>query len=326
MQPSDIVVDPDRTLRWGILVLPQFPLLAYSAIVDSLRVANAVTGADLYRWATISAAGAFVEASCGTRFRADHLADDAPSVDRILVVSGVQAQEFSSPAALAWIRREMRRGASLGAVSDGAFLLARAGLLEGYRCTVHWVVQSSFREAFPEIDLSRELFVIDRDRFTAAGGVGTLDMMLRIYEMDHGAEIASAVSEWFVHSRIREAGDRELLSIRLRTGVRDERVLKAVAAMEHAIEEPLDARTLASGVGVSIDTLERAFKRELGQSAMQYYRMLRLRRARDLVEGSALRIGEIALACGFSDSSGFARAYRAHFGVSPREHRAPSVG
>lgn len=325
MQPSDIAVDPDRTLRWGILVLPQFPLLAYGAIVDSLRVANTVTGAPLYEWVTISAEGAYIEASCGLRFRADHLADDAPSVDRILVVSGVFAQEFSSPPALAWIRREMRRGASLGAVSDGAFFLARAGLLEGYQCTVHWIVQSSFREAFPEIECSRELYVIDRDRFTAAGGVGALDMMLGIFELDHGSDVALAVAEWFVHSRIRQAGDRELLSIRLRTGVRDERVLRAVTKMEQAIEEPVDARTLASGAGVSIDTLERAFKREFGQSAMQYYRMLRLRRARDLIEGSALRIGEIALACGFSDSSGFARAYRAHFGVSPREHRATGI-
>lgn len=321
VEMPDVQIENPQTRRWGILVLPKFPMLAYSSLVEPLRAANTVTGLPLYEWTTVSPFGRIPKSSSGLGVVVDSLAEDAPTVDRLVVVSGVDAHEYISQPAYSWIRRELRRGAAIGAVSDGAFFLARAGLLDGYRCTLHWRVQSSFREAFPHIECSRDLFVIDRDRFTAAGGVSTLDMMLAIMEADYGPDLTLAVSEWFLHSRFRAADDRELLSIRLRTGVGDDRVLQAIVEMEQNIEEPLTADDLAQRVGVSVDTLERGFKRAVGQTTMHYYRGLRFRRARDLLEGSGLRISEIAVACGFSDSSSFARAYRTHFGVSPRQYR-----
>ncbi len=321
VEMPDVHIENPRTRRWGILVLPNFPMLAYSSLIEPLRAANTVTGLPLYEWITVSPFGRIPKSSSGLGIVVDSVAEDAPSVDRLVVVSGVDAHEYNSQSAYSWIRRELRRGATIGAVSDGAFFLARAGLLDGYRCTLHWRVQSSFREAFPHIECSRDLFVIDRDRFSAAGGVSTLDMMLAIIEADYGPDLALAVSEWFLHSRIRTADQPELLSIRLRTGVRDGRVLQTIVDMEQNVEEPLSAEDLADRVGVSVDTLERAFKRAVGQTTMHYYRSLRFRRARDLLEGSGLRISEIAVACGFSDSSSFARAYRTQFGVSPRQYR-----
>lgn len=315
---------PGRAVRhWGILLLPRFPLMSFSSLVEALRAANSVAGRQIYRWTTVSPESHRLVSSSGMAVEADRTLASAPSVDRIIVVSGGGAQDYQSPAAYAWIRRELRRGSALGSASDGAYFLARAGLLDGYRCTIHWQSQSGFREAFPHIDCSRELFVIDRDRFSAAGGVATLDMALAILESEHGSDLAARVAEWFVHSRIRQAGDRELLSVRLRTGIENPRVLRAVAEMEQHIEEPLNAEELAARTGVSVDTLERDFKRELGQTTIQYYRSLRFRHARDLLRGASMRISEIAVACGFSDSSSFARAYRAFFGVSPREDRHP---
>jgi transcriptional regulator GlxA family with amidase domain len=317
--------DPgDGLAHWGILLLPRFPLMSFSTLVEALRAANSVAGRPIYRWTTVSPEAHRLIASSGMAVETDRTLAGAPSVDRIVVVSGGGSENYQSPAAHAWIRRELRRGASVGSASDGAFFLARAGLLDGYRCTIHWQSQSGFREAFPHIDCSRELFVIDRDRFSAAGGVATLDMALALLEQDHGPELAARVAEWFVHSRIRQSGDRELLSVRLRTGVVNQRVLKAIAEMEHHIEEPLSAEELAARVGVSIDTLERDFKRALDQTTIQYYRALRFRHARDLLRGASMRISEIAVACGFSDSSSFARAYRSYYGVSPREERSRS--
>lgn len=317
----NIPVANDRTIRWGILVLPNFPILAYSALVDPLRAANTITGMDLYDWTTVSPSGRIPKSSHGLGVVADCVAEDAPNVDRLVVVSGMDAHGYVSQPAYTWIRQELRRGAALGAVSDGAFFLARAGLLDGYRCTLHWRVQSSFREAFPHIECSRELFELDRDRFTAAGGVSGLDMVLALIEKDHGRDLALAVAEWFVHSPIRQDEGREQPTILMRSGIRDNRVVQAIQEMESHIEEPLSAEMLADRIGVSADTLERAFKRSVGQTTMQYYRTLRFRRARDLLEGSGLRVSEIAVACGFSDSSSFARAYRTHFGVSPRQYR-----
>ncbi|MDW3204415.1 MAG: GlxA family transcriptional regulator [Alphaproteobacteria bacterium] len=321
VEMPDVHVENPRTRRWGILVLPNFPMLAYSSLVEPLRAANTVTGLPLYEWITVSPFGRIPKSSSGLGVVVDSVAEEAPSVDRLVVVSGVDAHEYTSQPAYSWIRRELRRGAAIGAVSDGAFFLARAGLLDGYRCTLHWRVQSSFREAFPKIECSRDPFVIDRDRFSAAGGVSTLDMMLAMIEADYGPDLTLAVSEWFLHNRFRTSDDMDVLSIRLRTGVGDGRILQAIVEMEQNIEEPLPADELARRIGVSVDTLERGFKRAVGQTTMHYYRSLRFRRARDLLEGTALRISEIAVACGFSDSSSFARAYRTHFGVSPRQYR-----
>ncbi|WP_319637294.1 GlxA family transcriptional regulator [Pacificispira spongiicola] len=321
VEMPDLNVDNPREVHWGILVLPNFPILAYSGLIDALRVANTVTGLKLYKWTTVSASELRPRASCGLEVKADCVAGAAPSVDRIVVVSGVEAHEFGSATSLSWMRREQRRGAAIGAVSDGAFFLARAGLMEGYRCTLHWRVQSSFREAFPHIDCSRDLFVIDRDRFTSAGGVGSLDMMLAMMEIDHGTELAMAVAEWFMHSRYRSVRGGDRYTTGIRTGARDARVLRAVDLMEQNVEEPLSANQIAGQLGLSVDTLERVFRRETGKTTIQFYLTLRYRRAQDLLIGTSLSISEIAVASGFSNSSSFARGFKSLYGMTPRVYR-----
>jgi len=318
LQDEDIG-DP---ITWAIIVFPSFPLLAYSAVVEPLRAANGVAGHRLYDWITLSVEPGGTRSSSGLTVMGTNLFDIKQTVDRVVVVSGLASQNFVSNAVSAFLRRQIRGGAEVGAVSDGPFFLANVGLLDGYNCTVHWDVQSTFREAFPDVQCSRDLYVIDRDRFTAAGGVGALDMMLALIERDFNSDLALSVSEWFVHSRLRKSSDRELLSVRLRTGATDSRVLGAISLMEKHIEEPLSGEALADAVRVSVDTLERLFRREVGQTAMSYYRAIRFQHARDLLEGTTLRISEIAVACGFSDSSSFARAYRANFGSSPKEYRS----
>jgi transcriptional regulator GlxA family with amidase domain len=172
-------------------------------------------------------------------------------------------------------------------------------------------------EAFPEIDLRRDLYVIDRRRFTSAGGVASLDMMLEIIATDHGAELAAGVAEWFMHSPLRSSIDRKLMPLRLRTGIQNELVLSAIAVMEEAVEERLRMVDLGVRLGVSADKLERAFHAEVGVAPSAYYRRLRLRRAADLLAHSSLPVREVALACGFSSMSSFARAFREFKGHSP---------
>ncbi|MEQ8441197.1 MAG: GlxA family transcriptional regulator [Alphaproteobacteria bacterium] len=312
-------------ITWAVIIFPSFPLLAYSAIVEPLRAANGVAGRRLYDWITLTVEPGTTRSSSGLTVQGTNLFDVKQTVNRVVIVAGLASQNFTSNAVSAFIRRQIRSGAEVGAVSDGPFFLANAGLLDGYNCTVHWDVQSAFREAFPHVRCSRDLFVVDRDRFTAAGGIGALDMMLSMIERDFGQDVALGVSEWFVHSRLRQTSDREQLSVRLRTGASDPRVLAAIAIMEKNIEEPLSAEALAEEVRVSVDTLERLFRRDVAQTAMSYYRAIRFQHARDLLEGTTLRISEIAIACGFSDSSSFARAYRANFGFSPKEYRSQHI-
>ena len=292
-------------------------MMAFSSVIEPLRAANILARRPCYGWITIGLSREKIRASNGVTVEPTHSVDDAPVADRIVICSGGDADHLVAERALAWIRRSLREGAHLGAVADAAFFLARAGLLDGYACTLHWTSQATFTEAFPEIELRRDLYVIDRQRFTSAGGVGSLDMMLEIITRDYGAELAAGVAEWFVHSPLRSSVDRKMMPLRLRTGIQNELVLSAIAVMEEAVEERLRMTDLAARLRVSADKLERVFQSEVGIAPTSYYRRLRLRRAADLLAHSRLSVREVALACGFSNMSSFARAFRDFKGQSP---------
>ena len=305
----------------AMLVFPGFPMMAFSSVIEPLRAVNILSGKNCYSWIIVAPDQAAVSASNGVVITPNFGAASAPSVDRIVVCSGGDADHLVAAEAVKWIRRNLRRGAHLGAVADAAFFLARAGLLDGYACTLHWTSQAAFTEAFPDIALRRDLYVIDRKRFTSAGGIGSLDMMLEIIGKDHGAELAAGVAEWFVHSPLRSSVDRKMMPLRLRTGVRNELVLSAIAIMEDAVEERLAMSDLAVRLKISPDRLERSFRAELKTSPGDYYRRLRLRRAVDLLTHSTLTVRDVAIACGFASMSSFARAFREEHGKSPSSMR-----
>ncbi|MBS3651265.1 GlxA family transcriptional regulator [Pseudaminobacter sp. 19-2017] len=319
--PTDPKSGAETGVRFAVLVFPGFPMMAFSSVIEPLRAANLLSGKRCYSWITVGIGSGKVFASNGVGIDPDHCVSTAPVVDRIVVCSGGDADQVIAEEALVWIRKNLRSGAHIGAVADAAFFLARAGLLDGYSCTLHWTSQAAFGEAFPGLDMRRDLFVIDRRRFTSAGGVGALDMMLELITRDYGPAIAAGVAEWFVHSQLRSSVDRRMMPLRLRTGIRDELVLGAVAIMEDAVEDRLSMIDLARRLGISSDKLERAFRREVKTTPSAYYRMLRLRRANDLLTHSTLRIGEIALSCGFSSASSFARAFKEQFGHEPNQAR-----
>ncbi len=304
-------------ITYAVLIFRGFPMMAFSAVVEPLRAANILAKKQCYRWITVGASDGRVEASNGVVIEPGYSAEDAPAVERIVVCSGGDADHVVAADAVNWMRKSVRGGAHIGAVADAAFFLARAGLLDGHACTLHWTSQAAFTEAFPEIELRRELYVIDRKRFTSAGGVGALDMMLEVITQDYGAELAAGVAEWFVHSPLRSSVDRKLMPLRLRTGVRNELVLSAIAIMEDAVEERFSMTHLATRLGVSPDKLERSFRSELRISPSGHYRRLRLRRAADLLTHSTLAVRDVALACGFSSMSSFARAFRQQHGHAP---------
>lgn len=309
------------TLTFAVLIFPGFPMMAFSAVIEPLRAANVITSEKLYDWMIVAPGDKPVLASNGIAVTPHHAAAGAPRADYIVVCSGGDADRLDAKTPLSWIRRNLRLGAHIGSVADGAFYLARAGLLDGYDCTLHWQSQPAFLEAFPQISLAREIFVIDRTRFTSAGGVGALDMMLELIGRHHGTELARQVAEWFVHDRIKASADRERLQLRLRTGIRDDAVLKAVALMEKAGEKSADMASIAKKLGLSMGQLERLFKAEFGQGPADYYRRFRLERARDLLAHSKMSVREVGLACGYASFSSFVRAYRALFGVTPGKAR-----
>ncbi|MEK1890415.1 MAG: GlxA family transcriptional regulator [Phyllobacterium sp.] len=299
-------------------MFPNFPLMAFSSVIEPLRAANTLSGDKRYSWITVAAGGRKIVASSGIGIEPDYDIRNAPLVDRIVVCSGGDADHLVAADELAWIRKNLRAGAELGAVADAAFFLARNGLLDGHAFTLHWTSQPAFREAFPSLDMRSDLYVIDRRRFTSAGGVGSLDMMLDMIATDYGGGLAGQVAGWYMHSPLRASVDRRMMPLRIRTGIRDELVLAAVAIMEEKVEDVLRMDMLARQLGVSADKLERAFRSELSMPPNTYYRSMRLRRAADMLTHSNLPVNAVALACGFANAANFSRAFKAEFGYVPQ--------
>lgn len=304
----------------GFLLVPGFALISYAAVVEPLRAANQLAGRTLYRWWHAAPGDAPAIASSGTAVSPDFtLGSDVGQLDLLLVCAGGNPTTFRDRSTFAWLRKLARQGVIIGGVSGGPFVMAKAGLLARRRCTVHWDYMPAFQESFPDVELTRSLFEIDGDRITCSGGVAGLDLMVALITRDHGYELGAAVSDWFLHTQVREGEGPQRMDLRFRLGVADEKLLTALKAMEVNLEAPLSRQDLASLAGVSLRQLERSFRGQLGRGVHEHYLALRLGRSRQLLRETSLSIVEIALASGFSSASQFSRAFRRAFDFPPRE-------
>ncbi len=310
-----------QTRNVGFLLIPGFALMSYASAAEPLRAANRVSERPLYAWRHISLDGKAVAASNGASILADHAVGADLDLDILFVFAGGNPALFRHAPTLRWLRNLARKGVRIGGVSGGPYILARAGLLSGYRCSVHWEHVPAFTEEFPDLTVSRNLFEIDRDRATCAGGVAALDMMHDLIAADHGQTIAAAVSDWFLHSQIRQGSGPQRMNLQERYGVSHPGLLKVLAHMEANIEDVKSRAELASLAGVSTRQLGRLFQAHLGVTPREHYVNVRLDRARMLLRQSALPILELAVACGFVSASHFSRSYRSRFGHAPRAER-----
>lgn len=297
--------------------------MSYASAVEPLRAANRLGDKGLYRWwnAAPDNKPALASNGCAVLPDFDFGADD-PELDVLFVCAGGNPATYAEHRTFAWLRRLARRGITLGGVSGGPFVLARAGLLTGRRCTLHWEHAPAFEEAFPDVTLTRSLFEIDRDRLTCSGGISALDMMVALIARDHGRQLATAVSDWFLHTHVREGINPQRMDLRFRFGITDENLLAALEAMEAHLETPMPRERLAALAGVSLRQLERKFRLCLGIGVHAHYLSLRLARARQLLRESVMSVLDVALATGFTSASQFSRAFRRTFGQSPKR-RSP---
>ncbi|NIA68388.1 GlxA family transcriptional regulator [Pelagibius litoralis] len=313
--------DHEAQQTFAFLLLPDFAMLCFSAAIEPLRVANRFAGRRLYDWQIVTLDGQPASSSGGTGVLADCALPDCERPDYFLVVAGMNAQRFTDPQTIGALRRLDRSGCRVGALSTGSYLLARAGLLNGHRCTVHWENLDGFREDFPDLEVTGELFEADGPRLTSSGGTASLDMMLSLIAKDHGRDLATQVAEQFIHERIRETHDHQRMSLQGRLGVSHPKLLQVIAMMEANLEEPLPRAELARQAGLSNRQLERLFRKYLGRSPTRYYLELRLHRARALLLQTAMSILNVALACGFVSASHFSKCYREFFNKMPRQER-----
>ncbi len=309
------------TEHYGFLLVPNYSMIAFSSAIEPLRMANRDTGKPLYRWSIYTVDGLAERASNGLEITPDASLEQADNVSALFVCGGTDIADAWSKSLQQALRRIAKRNIRLGALCTGSYLLARAGLLDGYRCTIHWENIASLREEFPAVRVSDDLFVFDRDRISCAGGQSAMDMMLQLINERHGSKLVTRISEQFICERIRSSDDRQRVPLHLAIGSNQPKLTEAVTLMEANIEEPISLDELSNYVGISRRQLERLFQKHLNCVPTRYYLNLRLQRARLLLLQTSKSIVDIALACGFISAPHFSKCYRDLFGIPPRDER-----
>ena len=319
------------TERIGFLLLERYSMIAFANAVEVLRMANRLSGKPLYEWRVCGAAGEHTPCSNGLEVRCTASLADLDDCDLVFVCGGIDVRAATTEA----VRHDLRRRAAahqrLGALCTGAFALASAGALDGYRCAVHWENHAALWDHFARVTFVPDIFSVDRDRYTSSGGTAPLHLMLHLVAERHGSRLAMDISAQFVLDRVRASGDRQHRPQPECIGPGYQHLASAMDIMENNIEDPLPLAELAAAVKISLRQLERLFQRYNGMGPAQYYLNVRLRHARDLLTTSTLPIMQITVACGFQSSSHFCKAYRALYGMAPSDlrrreaHRPPAV-
>lgn len=312
---------PDSRHHVVFLLLDRFTLMAFAAAIEPLRLANRVAGKPIYTWQLVSESGRNVTCSNGSEITVKAGLEDVPGDAMIVVCGGVDVQRATTPAILSWLRKRARHGTQIAGVCTGAWTLAKAGLLDGHRATIHWENHDALIEDFPDINLTKSIFVIHGKRLTSAGGTAPLDMMLTLITDSEGADLAHAVADQLIYSSIRTNRDTQRLSIPARIGVRHPKLARVITFMENHIEDPISPSDLAQEVDMSTRQLERLFRRYLNRSPKRYYMELRLERARNLLMQTDMSVITVALATGFTSPSHFSKCYRAHYDTTPYRER-----
>eukprot|EP00752_Nemacystus_decipiens_P000256 g256.t1 len=284
---------PDKLPQhFGYLMLPNFSLMAFSSAIEPLRAANTLSGRELYRWTLLSADMAPVAASNGIAVMPDRAIGDKQHYDAVIAIGGAGTERVKDPRIISYLRRIARMGAYLGAISTAPYVLAHAGLLDHRSCTIHWEYMDGFREDYPHLDVTDELFEIDGPIFTCSGGTAAIDLMLHMISAQHGHDLAAAVSEWFIHKQIREQSEHQRMALRFRVGVSHPKLLAAIEKMEENLEAPVDREEIAEAVGLSTRQLERLFRKYLNATPRKYYFALRMQRARILLRQTTMSVLE----------------------------------
>ncbi len=305
----------------ALVLLPEFTMMPVTSAIEPLRLANRFEDKNLYRWTTHSIDGTPVAASNHMLAMVNGDLEAVPADATIIICGGLNIQKHSDKRLISWLRKIARRGVDIGAVCTGAHVLAEAGLLDGYSCTIHWENLPGFSEAFPDINATGGLFEIDDDRFTSAGGTTAIDMMLTLIASQHGPDLASQVAEAILHSPIRHHSENQRMSLPARIGARHPKLVAIIEKMEECLEDPLSPSVLAKQAGLSTRQLERLFRRYLDRSPKRYYLELRLKKARSLLLQTGMSVINVALACGFSSPSHFSKCYRSFYGRTPYRER-----
>jgi transcriptional regulator GlxA family with amidase domain len=255
-------------------------------------------------------------------------------IDTLLVAGGEGVRAaFADAALVAWIARAAARSRRVAGVCTGAFLLARAGLLDGRRATTHWGSTEDLARLFPAVRVESDpIYVRDGHVYTSAGVTAGMDLALALVEEDCGREVALAVARRLVLF-LKRPGGQSQFSSQLAGQLSDRAPLRDLQAWiaEHPAAD-LSVEALARRVAMSPRHFARVFARELSVTPARYVERVRVEVARRRLEESGLGIDGVAAECGFGSAETMRRAFLRNLSVNPVEYRsrfrasAPAAG
>ena len=316
---ATIFAPATQPLTLALLVLPQSSILEVASTLDPLRSANRHLGSEAYRWRVVSPDGRPVPLTCGIELPSNGPLEAAKGADALVVIAGFQQWQGATQPLIRDLARMAPRFVAVGGIDAGPWVLARAGLLNGHRATVHWEDQEDFAATHPAIDVAPDRFVIDRNRFTAGGAAPAADLMLHLIRSRHGPALALQTAASFI-TTARDGHEPQIRPIQPDPRL-DPRVAAALSRMEQRLDSPENTAALAAALGLSARRLEQIFAENLGQTPATYALGLRLAAARRMITDTRHPMAEVALRCGFSSASALSRAFRARFGFAPRDLR-----
>lgn len=308
-------------LSFLFLMIDDMSMMSLASAIEPLRAANRLLGREAFRWSLCSIDGAPVLASSDIPFPAKPYLTALDETHALFVCGGIRVSPMREKPYIAALRRAAYKGIPIGALSTASYLLARAGLLDGYRATIHWENRIAFEEDFPNVTATGTLFEIDRKRLTCSGGTAAMDLMLHIIAERHGRDLARAVANQFHHERIRDATENQQGGRLQQIAALPLPTQKVVRMMQTNLETPIHVEDMAELAGVSARQLERQFRQHLGMTPTRYYISLRIERARELLLYTEQPIFEVAIASGFSSASHFSRWFREFYSIRPTKLR-----
>lgn len=309
----------------AFLLLPEFSLLSIVSATETLRVANSLYPEPPFRSVFVHDTAPQVISSAGIPLQAETHIRDLKDFDAIVVACSFRHDSYENAETQSLIRRFDRHGKTIGSIESGVYHIARAGVLNGHPATAHFNNLPMFAELFPRISFVKTIYTWSEKRMTCAGGSAGTDMMLHLIAERLGRAVAARVANIMIFPYRREIGAyQDDLFTSAYNGL-PQPVREACRLMEEAIQKPVDVAAIASQLGLSRRHLDRLFRVAFNCSIFEYYRRIRLARARKLVRATRIDLATIAERCGFSSYARFLERYREAYDVAPSEDRASHV-
>jgi transcriptional regulator GlxA family with amidase domain len=319
---NQTVIAPNiKNSRIGFFLLNDLSIISLASAIAPLRMANQLSGKELFSWFLISSDGQSIQASSGIKVQVDTDMKNAPLMQTLIVVGGHNITKHYNKKEEKWLKELSVKNVVLGGICGGTYLLADAGLLDNHDCSVHWKSLALMQETFPKVKFNRRFFSHDNNRLTCTSGGTPTDMLLNMISLQHGRNLSEAISEMLICDRVRSKEDQQQIPLNHLISSTQPKLVVVVELMEANVEEPIGLDELASHIKVTRVQLKRLFKRYLNNTPSRYYLKLRLNKAKQLIKQTTLSVIEVSSACGFISASHFSFRYRKQFGISPIEDR-----